>query len=317
MLADPRKLENAVRTGMLPPETNRENLFLILRKILCTPKKLQICTLDSFFFHIIEAFPLECGIAGEITMLSETDDELRVDALLRLIRDSEPKQRSVLLELIKQVSLNAEPFSIFEPAKKLVENFYAEFLKYPRETLWDNASFLEPEISDSDILKDEELFAMRGILEKAAEQASGRVADYLNKLAGLAEFAVQYTRTPVDLDADSVIGKLCTNDPEWLNAPVLKMKYYKSIITLEGPVLEALKRIVRHLTAVEYRSITNRTRAVFELLNKFDGRYAQSVRRNGNLTFKDIVYLLKTDSDANPFTDRLILEERLDSRYNH
>ena len=87
MSSDPAMLEERTLNGMLPPDTTADDLFRILRKILCSPKKLQISTLDSFFFNIISAFPMECGIAGEISMLSEQDDEQRIRTLLTLIRD--------------------------------------------------------------------------------------------------------------------------------------------------------------------------------------------------------------------------------------
>ena len=51
MIASPEKLRSAVEAGNLPEDTTQENLFAILRKILCAPKKLQISTLDSFFFN--------------------------------------------------------------------------------------------------------------------------------------------------------------------------------------------------------------------------------------------------------------------------
>ena len=79
MIASPAQLRSVIDAGSLPENTTREELFTILRKILCAPKKLQISTLDSFFFNIINAFPFECGIAGEITMLPENDDEQQVE----------------------------------------------------------------------------------------------------------------------------------------------------------------------------------------------------------------------------------------------
>lgn len=118
MSSDPAMLEERTRNGMLPPDTTADDLFRILRKILCSPKKLQISTLDSFFFNIISAFPMECGIAGEISMLSEQDDEQRIRTLLTLIRDSGDEERRVLLELVKQAGMNMEPYSILRPRRQ-------------------------------------------------------------------------------------------------------------------------------------------------------------------------------------------------------
>ena len=85
MLESPEELASAVKNGLLPDGTTRGDLTMILRKIFSMPGKLRISTFDSFFFNIIEAFPLECGIAGSISLLNENDDTLRVSHLLRLL----------------------------------------------------------------------------------------------------------------------------------------------------------------------------------------------------------------------------------------
>lgn len=323
MIAEPAKLQTAIEAGNLPEDTKKEDLFTILRKILCAPKKLQISTLDSFFFNIISAFPLECGIAGEISMLNETDDEQRVEALLQLIRSSDDSQRKILMELIKLTSLNTEPYSIFAPAQKIIETYYKEYLKYPSEELWNNAALLDRETDFSDILKEEELDRLKEVFLPKADAPNKRLAQYYMKLVNLAEFAVQYAKTPVNFDDrfDSPIKTFFEKNPDWLNADSIETKFYNNVITLEGRELDALKKIVRHLLAVEYKNITDRNRANYNLLRRFDEKYAEAVRKNGRLTFKDITFLLKPQDGAGtlslPFSDNMVLEERLDARYNH
>ncbi len=323
MIASPEKLRSAVEAGNLPEDTTQENLFAILRKILCAPKKLQISTLDSFFFNIISAFPFECGIAGEITMLPETDDEQRVKALLQLIRGSSDKQRKILLELIKLSSLNTEPYSIFAPAQKLIETSYGEYLKYPSEELWNNASFLDLETDSSDLLKDEELLKFKELFLAKSKTPNKRISQYYSKLADFADFAGQYAKTPVDFESrfENPVKTFFENNPDWLNAASVETKYYTAEIILEGKELEALQKIVRHLLAAEYKTITDRTHANYDLLRHFDDTYADAVRRNGGLTFKDIPFLLKPRDNAGslalPFSDNAVLEERLDAKYNH
>ena len=324
MIASPAQLRSVIDAGSLPENTTREELFTILRKILCAPKKLQISTLDSFFFNIINAFPFECGIAGEITMLPENDDEQRVDALLRLIRSSSDKQRKILLELLKLSSLNTEPYSIFAPTRELIQKSYGEYLKYPEEELWHNTALLDPETDDSDLLTDDDLLHFQNFFKTKAEAyGKGDAAQYYKKLADLAEMAGQYAKMPVDLKDKfkNPISTFLENDPDWLNASSVETKYRKTIITLEGKELEIVQKIIRHLLSVEFRNITNRTLANYNLLRKFDETYAEMVRRNGNLTFKDIPFLLKPDDNAGalalPFSSSAVLEERLDARYNH
>lgn len=324
MIASPEKLRTAVEAGNLPEDTTREDLLVILRNILCAPKKLQISTLDSFFLNIVRAFPFECGIAGEITMLPESDNEQRVKALLRLIRYSDDTQRKILLELIKLSSMNTEPYSIFAPAQLIIQKRYEDYLKYPFEELWNNASYLDPETQPSDLLDEKELLSLRDFFQKTAEEITNKKqAQYFRKLADFAEFAIQYAKMPVDLKNkfQNPLVAFQETDPDWLNAASIEVQHNGISFPLEGKALEAVQKIVRHLLAVEYRNITNRNAANYHLLRRFDDTYAETVRSNGGLTFQDIPFLLRPKENAGslalPFSDHAVLEERLDARYNH
>ena len=193
---DPERLREQIRTGMLPPGTTPEDLFVILQKILCSPKKLQISTFDSFFFNIISAFPMECGIAGEITMLSEKDDEQRIRTLLSLIRDSDENERHVLLELVKQAGMNLEPYSIFAPAQKIVKDYYEAYLKFPEERFWNRLPELAPEIRPEDRMSDSELMKAKTLFQESADQAP-KGKRFFDTLVRFAEAAVSFARNPV------------------------------------------------------------------------------------------------------------------------
>lgn len=316
MMESPEELASAVRNGMLPDGTTRGDLTSILRKIFSMPGKLRISTFDSFFFKIIEAFPLECGIAGNISLINENDDTQRVSHLLHLLRFAPPEHRTVLLQLVKQLSFNEEHYSLFEDARALIENYYSEYLKYPDDELWAPRRFLNPEISEDDILPDEALRNIGSDLRQSSiRYTSKRFAQLVCKIADLADFAVQYTRFPTGLSG-TVAEKLCEILGGDMSRSEIDIRYY-SMFQINGMLLESCKEIIRHLAAVESRSMRARTSALHMLLKQFDAVYGCSVRSAGHLTFKDIPYLLKTDAAGSPFSDKLVLEERLDARYNH
>ena len=316
---DPERLREQIRTGMLPPGTTPEDLFVILQKILCSPKKLQISTFDSFFFNIISAFPMECGIAGEITMLSEKDDEQRIRTLLSLIRDSDENERHVLLELVKQAGMNLEPYSIFAPAQKIVKNYYEAYLKFPEERLWIRLPELVPEIRPEDRMSDSELMKAKTLFQESADQAP-KGKRFFDTLVHFAEAAVSFARNPVSPYLTPV-ETLAKTDPDWMShAGSMEFPYGKGTIVLPGEILRTIQQIMRHLLAVEYERISNQNIARYHLIRRFDRQYGAQVRQNGNLTFKDIVFLLRPESDgtlALPFSDRTVLEERLDAVYHH
>ena len=196
MSSDPAMLEERTRNGMLPPDTTADDLFRILRKILCSPKKLQISTLDSFFFNIISAFPMECGIAGEISMLSEQDDEQRIRTLLTLIRDSGDEERRVLLELVKQAGMNMEPYSIFAPAQAIIRDYYEAYLKFPDEHYWTRISELAPEIRPEDRMTEAQLQEVQALFQSGAENLP-QYARFFGVLEKFAAEAAAYATAPV------------------------------------------------------------------------------------------------------------------------
>lgn len=319
MSADPAMLEERSRNGMLPPDTTADDLFRILRKILCSPKKLQISTLDSFFFNIINAFPMECGIAGEISMLSEQDDEQRVRTLLTLIRDSGDEERRILLELIKQAGMNMEPYSIFAPAQAIIRDYYEAYLKFPDEYYWSRISELAPEIRPEDRMTEAQLREARTLFQDGAEELP-QYARFFGVLEKFAAEAAAYAAAPVKPYLTPV-EKLAEADPDWLNARSVEFRYYRKPVILDGEYLHAAQRVMRHLLAVEYGRIADQNSARYRLVRRFDQQYGASVRRNGKLTFKDIIFLLRPSGESGalalPFSDRVVLEERLDSVYNH
>ncbi len=315
----PDVLKQRIEDGMLPADMTDNDLFLILRKILCSPKKLQISTLDSFFFNIISAFPMECGIAGEISMLNEEDDEERVRILLTMIRDSDEEERRILLELVKQAGMNQEPYSIFAPAKEIVKEYYEAYLKFPDEAFWNRISELAPDIRPEDRMSDAELKKAELLFRDAADNAP-EGARFFRTLETFAREAAEFARTPIEPYLTPV-KNLVKADPDWIRAEsAVEIPYNRKTVVLSGQCLHAAQRIMRHLLAVEYGKIADQNSARYHLVRRFDRLYGASVRQNGKLTFKDIVFLLRPPEGgfaALPFSDRVVLEERLDSSCNH
>ena len=317
MLDDSKKLDSAMEQEMLPAGTTSRMLTEILRKILCQPDKLSISTFDSFFFNIISAFPLECGISGAISLLEKNSEDERTRFLIRLIRDSQPIQRVELLELLKIQGFSQEKYSLFNEAKSMVDKYYPEYLKYPKRELWDHGSFLAKEFSEDDILEPSRLLEIsRNLREISSSCSEKKFADVIKKIAKFAESAVTFPNMSIELP--SVLEeRLCQMLSENMSCSELELRYNKNRFHLDGTLLDSCKKIVRHTVASNDYSIRKRVLALYDLLNRYDQVYSRFARCAGYLTFQDIPYLLKNDSSRGIFTNRLVMEERLDAKYNH
>lgn len=314
MCRRPDELATRIKKDLIPEGAAPDDLFRILRQILSMPQKLHIETIDSFFFKIIHVFPLECGISGPITMLNEADDEQRIRTLLTLLRDTSDDERRVLIEIIKQYSMGKEIATLFASADDTVKNYYSAYLKYPEKELWTKISGLA-DVSPEDIMTEKELEDIRRRLDAFSDVFTDRRG--FSRLSEFMESAIAGIDTPTTPNL-APFSKPLTED--WLNKDLAKFSYYKDF-SLDGARLKTVKRVVRHFLALECRKIMGRNEACYNLSRAYDLKYAQNIRKKGKLKFQDILFLLRPQEDSGslelPFSERAVLEERLDAAYNH
>lgn len=314
MCRRPEELATRIGNDLIPEGTTPDDLFRILQQILSMPQKLHIETIDSFFFKIINVFPLECGITGPITMLNEADDEQRIRTILTLLRDSSEDERRVLIEIIKQYSMEKEIATLFATADNTVKNYYSAYQKYPEKELWTKISGLI-DVSPEDIMTEKELEEIKQQLDSFSDVFPDRRGFKI--LPGFIESAIADISTPTKNNL-APFSKPLTED--WLNKDLAEFSYYKNF-SLDGAKLKTIKRVVRHFLAVECRKIMGQNEACYNLTRAYDLKYAQNIRKKGKLKFQDILFLLRPQEDSGslelPFSERAVLEERLDATYNH
>ncbi|MBP5181884.1 MAG: UvrD-helicase domain-containing protein, partial [Lentisphaeria bacterium] len=146
----------------------------ILGGLLKSAEKLSIGTLDSFFVNIIRAFPLECGIFGELSIMEESDTRERVKTLLELLREISPEDRREILETVKDASYGGSGKYLYGTIRDLIFKLYDRFLICPGKKFW-----CSEELRD---LVPADYFCGEKTLKKITQDYSSRAETFLESI---------------------------------------------------------------------------------------------------------------------------------------
>ena len=305
----------------------------ILGRLLKSKEKLQISTLDSFFVNIIRAFPLECGIYGQLSIMEESDTGNRVNTLLELLKELGQEDRREIMELIKEISFGENNKYLYGTVKELVFSLYDCFLACPDYCFWCSEELRH--------LVPESYFASKKKLEKIAETYIDELNDFLspyrentdtkrlyNNFSSILADALKAEDNPkAEENTLRIWEKFTSALPAF---PVteegrsdLLLPYNRKEYLLQGDFYQNTVILMRHILYCNIKSLVRRNEALWKLLDLFNRKYALLVRSSGKITFSDIPYLLRPSSDSResglalPFSDRAGIEERMDEKTDH
>ena len=321
MIENKADLQGAIENGYICPDSNAEQLRGILHSLLACRERLQISTIDSFFMQILQAFPIESGIAGNITMIDEEDDRPRLQALLKLFVSADDKKRRDLLEHLKDISFGNDEKSMNRLMRDFLRYTYPIYLDNSDPQLWGNTGAIWKEYDPACILSRKELdqigAELPGLLEKNRIDAEG----LRKKFTDLAAAAKEYAGVRI-MDGDAaeyLITRPFKANPALLydERTEIKLKFGKKEYLLSCKLAETLRKLVRHLLTLEFDYIIRRTRAMHSIFAAFDQTYAASARNAGLLTFNDVAFLIRGESNEISYSNMQTLEERIDAKTDH
>jgi ATP-dependent helicase/nuclease subunit A len=296
-----------------------------LRQLIDKLPLLTLGTLDSFFGRILRAFPFECGLAGEVAILDDYwQGVVRRQLLADVFRFEGRNEEGFaeFLDLIRKQGRNREGRNVSGALDREIEDSHERFLLTPADKPWGNPSAIWPEkgpdFGEGDLLRlaedfEYELFGLHANMEERyREDWERRFREMRALRAGLAatdrlvRFAVQAICPP-----PSKPGHFCLKGR--------KGKAFNFPNTLRDRVIALGRAIIRE----EIEGRLARSRALYELLARFEKRYQSQVRDAGQLTFLDVAGLLAAAGGATwgasslrPFS-RQELSFRLDCSYDH
>ena len=335
LIEDETELLQAVQKGYICPDSNAEQLHGILYSLLTCRERLQISTIDSFFMQILQAFPIESGIAGNITMIEEEDDRPRLQALLKLFVDAKDQERGTLLEHLKDISFGNEEKSMNKLMKDFLRSTYPVFLDNPQKSFWDDSKTIWSDYDPRRKLNDKQLkeiieqisneaFLTHQIVNRESKSCEGLRTHFKNFVEDAKNYAsvrkfqkddyFKYLFAPFHENPDLL----------WNNA-VIRLTFGRDSKKNPGSneydlgweLASCFRTLVRHLLTVEFEYITQKNSAMYNIFAAFDKTYAISARNAGLLTFNDVAYLIHGNENGFPYANTQTLEERIDAKNDH
>ncbi len=315
------KRKDAVESKFILPGSTTENFQEILHKLLACRKRLQISTIDSFFMQILQAFPMECGIADNISMIDEDDDRPRLQALLKLFAGADENKRRNLIEHLKDISFGSDEKSMNKLMKDFLHYTYPVYLNNPDSRLWGNTDAIWKEYDhQAQILSRKELEEIKNALSEHLDRNGIKDEGLQSKFTTLADTAKEYKHVrKFDDDALKYFFAPFKNNPGSLydDEAEIEIKYRK-MRTLDQELSTVVRKLIRHLLTLEFDYVITKTRALYSIFADFDQTYAATARNAGLLTFNDVACLIRGNTSSADFNVNLqTLEERIDAKTDH
>ena len=250
-----------------------------LREVISRQHLSLIGTLDSFMMRVVRMIPLELGLEGEISVMSDYRSPVE---RMRLVGDMMMRESETTKSVFRQAFMlafgNAGAKSFLDGFSKFIDGWHYRYrdLCEAGATLsaWGDSGTIWGDDVPADL--DVTLAGIRGLADGLSGYAVKRGAStFIDAVRG---FGGTIPKLP----------KCMEDEPVALEA-VRKMNVWKIALALK------------------------QTQGVFLLMNAYEAAYASKVRARGLVTFDDMPRLL----NSLPSGVRLPLEYRMDAQFDH
>ena len=290
----------------------------LLKLLIHSMHKLNLQTLDSFFFRVVSSFALELGLSGSLKLLDESSEP----RMRNEVRDSivhRPGELTTELNefwhAFKQATYGQEARSIEKVVSEFIEQLYALYLDTPDADRWGQAATIWPQgcpwqtsvAPDWEQLANNLLAALPDDLGKAQINDFNSAANAIRNYGGNEKL-------------NTLLNNALAVAPDIL-AGQGTIKVRKEL-QLSSALCNALADCLRAIIWHHLKRALENTQGVHRILQAYHDNYDRIVRRPGRLAFADLTHLLAPDSAGSPMGEvdpmtRQLMDFRLDGQFDH
>ncbi len=325
--ADP-KTAAQLRRELDLPDFDSTRAAALLRRLTSRLHLLTLGTLDAFFNRILRCFPAEFGLSPGFEMLEEyRGAEVRRSVLTAIFADTAAHDE--VLEAVKQATFGLDEKSLTRLIDDFVQAHHSIFLQAPEAalwgveaTIWGQSDRWTPDWKNVHA----EIEALAGAIEamEFAKDAQKMWNAFLELLRD------SYPGRKRGDEAKTLLARLLGSYDDFRQGHPVELKLGRKLYTLEPAFSRRLGHLLDFFLYCEIAPHLERTRGIHRLLQAYEARYHDRVRRGGFLGFDDVQLLLSGRLDAGPDETspalslglgadpaRLNIDFRLDTRFDH
>lgn len=290
----------------------------LLQLLIKSMHRLNLQTLDSFFFRVVSAFALELGLSGSLNLLDESSEP----RLRNEVRDSIVHRTGELTHELnefwhafKQATYGKEARSIEKIVSDFIEQLYSLYLNTPAASQWGDAHTIWPQGCQWNTKGTPDWNQLADNMVAAIPEDFGKA-----QLNGFTAAASTIRDYPTTEKLNTLLKNALAVAPE-VFAGSAAFKVSKQI-TVSGPLCSALADCLKAVVWHHLQRALENTRGVHRILQAYHENYDRIVRRPGRLAFADLTHLLTPDSEGSPMAElddmaRQLMDFRLDGQFDH
>lgn len=285
--AESRKGSAALAEFLKPAKVTQKVSLELLVQVTQNLHRMRVCTLDSFFQMVARSLSLELGLPPGWSIIDEhVDYDLRQQAIDAVLSENVSRDAQQLMQMLAK---GRSKRSVRDLIHDAVDSFYDLFQLTERDA-WHQFP------TQRRLTKEERELAVHDLMvcdltgEKRLEKA--RADEVARFQAGQWE----------QFATNGVAAKVQSGDYSYYRRP------------LPPELVAAYERLLTHSRAELIDQLAQQTRAVWELISRFDREYTRLRSEHGWMRFSDVTRALaRAESEAD--SDKMNF--RLDSSIRH
>lgn len=305
-----------LRVGTGQADLGVDECHGMVRTLVARLHLLRLGTLDSFLASILRTFPLEHGMGGSFEMLDEAGmARARREVYRRVFEVAGRSGEAAFLEAFKQSTFGREERSLVRNLDGFVDQYHRIYLWGPDGRHWGNPGLIWPE-GQPLLLRPPD-----------ASSAAVELGELLERRELSDQSLAKWREILAEVPALRPGGKLGKS----LDTPMKNLfEAYPAIVAgtatfaIGGKRYEydasECGRIADLLNWVLYCELMARvesTRGIWQVMERYEGQYADTVRRAGKLTFEDVQNILAGVIRASDEDVKCDINFRLDGHFDH
>ena len=282
----------------------------LLRKLISMQHLSMIGTIDSFMTRMVQAFPLELGLQGSLSIMSEyrkeREEHAAISALLN--QDVNDIGAQAFFDSFRQATFGKEGKTYDEKLSRFVKAWHGTLQDYPDLRAWGQPKTIWPTGTIP--------FATHDSPEQLADRLTAEIREAWAAVDraifwdDFCDFVRTFNTTLLAAQPAAVKNVLSAYKP---GATSIEITYNRKALCFTGTQAQLIIQTVENLYGRVLRARCEMTQGVYRLMSQVDAAYAARTRNSGLLTFDDIPRLIANLDE----TVRRNIEYRFDGRFKH